>query len=83
MPVEPVGKFECKIDGKVLQKFLFFMDSPNAKKAAYGNEVLEICNGYDTVNIDSVSLVEKLEKSTCKFINELYEDFDLLLIDQE
>ena len=81
--VEPVEKFQCKIDGKVLQKFLFFMDSLNAKKAAYGNEVLEILNRHDTVTIDSVSLVEKLEKSTCKFINELYKEFDLLLIDQE
>jgi hypothetical protein len=76
-PVEKEQIHRMRVDQELLHKLLQFLDEPgNIQRCAYGSQLRELLCGEETVEMDNVSRLKKIDKLTEDFINGLCSEME-------
>jgi hypothetical protein len=81
-PVEKEKIFRMRISEDLLQGILEFLEAPgNIQWYAFGSQLRKVLGGNDTVELDNVSRLKKLDKLTGDFIMGLCSEMEAMMAD--
>eukprot|EP00980_Cylindrotheca_fusiformis_P023019 scaffold10054_cov140-Cylindrotheca_fusiformis.AAC.10 len=79
-PLKPVYRKKIsrmRVPKDTMIALLSFLESPGtSQKYAFGTQLLSICGGRDTIEIDNVSLRKKLDHAVSEYLLEVYKEIE-------
>jgi hypothetical protein len=67
-----------RVDPAILDKFAEFLQQPgHLQRTAFGRQVKEIMNGWDSVELDNVSTCKKITKLTFNYMMAIMTKLDV------
>jgi hypothetical protein len=76
-PVEQPEIFRCRVPQAALMALLRHIDSPGvSQKYAFGNKVLALGNGRETLELDNVSLRAKVDDVVADYLGQIFLEID-------
>lgn len=81
-PIKPVRKpliRRLRIKKELLFKLLSFLKSPgNLQRSAFGRQLKELLDGLETVELDNVARLKKLDKLVADYISAVLSELDIM-----
>ena len=81
-PIKPVRKpliRRLRIKKELLYKLLAFLKSPgNMQRSAFGRQLKELLDGLETVEMDNVARLKKLDKLVADYISAVLSELDIM-----